>query len=183
MKEVFCTWSAKKTNAAQQYKTYAFFITFSFKVDANTIVTFHLKRIFVENLLWNGDKCSAKLDYCPKLLELCLKEFPPLPASFSSCLYHKLTKSSNLSEIDFELTRTDIEQSITLNISSYTVSNRTFYQFNSIVPKKEPWGIDNFVLNCFSRDISQEMGLTTRWIFLIVDRSDSQKWGSSKCAW
>ena len=99
----------------------------SFKSTAQAIVTIHLKTLEVTNLLWNGDQCNTTLDYCPKLLEFCVKAFPPLPSSFSECLYHKYTKATSSSNLSFEETQTDIAQEITLKIRSYTVSNSNLH--------------------------------------------------------
>ena len=98
-----------------------------FKVNAQTTVKVSLKKYLnFGNLLWNGDKCTGTDDYCPKILEFCVKEFPPPPTTFGSCLYYNKTKASTSNVIDFELTPTDIDQNIELKISSYTVSRHTF---------------------------------------------------------
>ena len=111
----------------------------SFKVEAQATVRISLKKFRdSDSLLWNGDQCTKNKAYCPKLMEFCVQKYPPSPTSFTNCLYYIKTKAPSSNDIDFELTPTNISQDIVLDISSYTVSNLSFFIVISKAPRKEP---------------------------------------------
>ena len=86
-------------------------------------VTLRLKRFVNTNdKLWGGGSCDGLLGgACENEFEICVKGFPPLPSSFSSCMYYKKTSSFSGTTVDFERTSTGINRDIVLNFDTYSV--------------------------------------------------------------
>ena len=72
--------------------------------------------------LWDGGTCETGGGTCDNIFELCVKSFPPLPASANdNCLYHRRTSYFEATTVDFERTSTGIDRDIVLKFDRYTV--------------------------------------------------------------
>ncbi len=74
--------------------------------------------------MWDGTPCDGLHgSTCDNKFEICVKQFPPLPRKFESCLYYK--KATNVVEgttVYFQTNNTGIPKNIRINVTKYTVS-------------------------------------------------------------